>query len=151
VLKKFLLAVLAAAAFAGVAMPTASADPSDYCMPGYPDCHPISRPVNGYDPADPSGKGFLRGYGIQPGAVEVQPTGDAAYMQWLADRGLVLPNGAMSSVAGLGRIICSDLARNGSEPVESRAVANAAHIPSFRADLYVAGAHATLCPGTPVN
>jgi hypothetical protein len=67
-MKRLLLTALAAAAIGGIAVASpASATPPcqtnwELGSDGY--CHPYySTPTNGYDPYDPSGKGFLRGFG----------------------------------------------------------------------------------------
>jgi hypothetical protein len=67
-MKKLLMAALAAAAIGGIAVAApASATPPcqtnwELKADGY--CHPYySTPINGYDPYDPSGKGWLRGLG----------------------------------------------------------------------------------------
>ena len=62
-------AALATAAIAGgvASASPASADPpcprQYYYDPADGTCHLGSHPINGYDPSDPSGKGFLRGFG----------------------------------------------------------------------------------------
>ncbi len=65
---KILLLSTAAAAIGALTMAApASATPPcqtnwELKADGY--CHPIySTPINGYDPYDPSGEGFLRGFG----------------------------------------------------------------------------------------
>jgi hypothetical protein len=78
-MKKLLMAAMAAAAYAGIATATpANATPPcevnwSLGSDGY--CHPIySTPINGYDPYDPSGEGFLRGLGPDSSWDDGQPT-----------------------------------------------------------------------------
>lgn len=67
-IKTILIGALAAVALGGLA-PAAPANATPPCeinwelkADGY--CHPTySTPINGYDPYDPSGDGFLRGFG----------------------------------------------------------------------------------------
>lgn len=65
---RLLMAALAAAAIGGIAV-TAPASATPPCQVNWElksdgQCHPYySTPINGYDPYDPSGQGFLRGYG----------------------------------------------------------------------------------------
>lgn len=67
-MKRRLVTVLAVAAIGGVLTPV-SANATPPCQTNWELksdglCHPYySMPINGYDPYDPSGKGFLRGLG----------------------------------------------------------------------------------------
>ena len=67
-MKKLLLSTLAAATIAGYAVaPPANATPPcqvNWELKSDGLCHPYySTPINGYNPYDPSGEGFLRGFG----------------------------------------------------------------------------------------
>lgn len=59
------LAVTAIGSTAGIA--PANATPpcqTNWVLESDGQCHPIyGTPINGYDPSDPSGKGWLRGFG----------------------------------------------------------------------------------------
>ncbi|MBY0288615.1 MAG: DUF732 domain-containing protein [Mycobacteriaceae bacterium] len=67
-MKRLFLIAIAAAAIGGTAI-TASANATPPCQTNWELksdglCHPYySTPINGYDPYDPSGDGFLRGLG----------------------------------------------------------------------------------------
>lgn len=68
-MKKLLIAAVAAAAIAGGIASASTANATPPCPVNYELqsdglCHFYgSHPINGYDPYDPSGKGFLRGFG----------------------------------------------------------------------------------------
>ena len=106
-MKKILAtAVITGGMVAGVfaAMPTANADPLVPCQrDGYGQCSvQPSGPINGYDPYDPSGKGFLRGLGPDSSWIgEGQPT-------------ITNPQGvAPVTKNDIYTLICNDLDANG--------------------------------------
>src|SRR5690349_14527333 len=67
-MKRLFVTALVAVAIGGVfvAAPAGATPPCqlNWDIGSDGQCHPIySAPINGYDPYDPSGQGFLRGYG----------------------------------------------------------------------------------------